>query len=292
MKSASTLIALLLAATNALPAPIERDERDVLRSAEVYQIMAASREPLDKLGTQLRGATGTQLLEKFKRLARAHSSDPGSASSGGDMGLIVEGTMDEKFDAAVFAQTPMKVSSPQPSAFGWHLILVTALTEVPIKDICRQSLLAVQQAAPITPDALFRFSLEPQAVEKLHPAALGFIGEGWGAPLNWDGKLAYMRVERNASASTSALLVIHAEFPFARYTSSPQACRRSARDTFEVDCAANKAALVSHVEYEGRGASGRRLLEFEYAPAKRVFQAGNGGLLGQVTQQACAATGH
>lgn len=287
MKCALATAALWLAAATAMAAPLEKDERDVLRSAEVYHIMAGSREPLDKLGAQLRGATGAPLLEKFKRLARANSSDPGSASSGGNLGLIVEGTMDEQFDAAVFSQKPMQVSSPQRSAHGWHLILLTSLTEEPIGDICQRSLTTAQAAVPITPDALFRFSLEQQPAEKLHPAALAFIGDGWGPPLNWDGKLAYMRVERKASASTHALLTIHAEYPFARHTSSLRACQRSERDTYEIDCVGNAAALVSHVTYEGRGASGRHLVELQYGLANRVFQPAKGGLLAQLTERAC-----
>lgn len=280
-------VALFFAVSQAQCAPPEKDERDVLQSAQVYHIMGANQASLEKLGAQLRSVSKDQLLNEFKRHAKAESSDTGSSRSGGNIGVITEGTMDEQFDIAVFSQEPMKVSPPIKSAFGWHLILVTSVVQEPIQDICQRSLTAIQRVIPITPKALYRFSIDRQLPENLHPAVLEHIGKGWGSPMNWNNNLAYMRAEPDSSKSGMARLVIHSEMPFARYISTPSACRRSARDTFQVDCSANTAALISHIEYEGRGAAGRRLIEVEVGPSKREFHSATSGFLAQVAESAC-----
>ena len=113
------LVAFSIFSANTQGAPLERDERDVLRSAHVFHIMGPSQSALEPIRAQLNGSAADQLLGDFRRLARAQSSDVGSAATGGDLGVIAEGTMDEKFEAAVFSQQPMRVSSPQQSAMGW-----------------------------------------------------------------------------------------------------------------------------------------------------------------------------
>lgn len=288
-KALSVLAALVGIASYAHSVPLEKDERDVLRSAHVFHIMGNSPGSLEKLREQLSDASADQLVNKFRQLARAYSSDAGSAPSGGDLGLIVEGTMDEQFDAAIFSQQTLRVSSPQRSALGWHLILVASTRAEPIRNICEQSLTEIQRAIPITPYALFRVSLERQPPEQLHPLVMQFIGQSWGPPMNWDNNLAYMRVEPS-SGSETAQVVLHAERPFAIYNSAPSACRRSARYTFQVNCAERTVALISHVEYEGRAAVGRRLIEFEYGPSRRTFQAAQTGFLAQIAEQACPSS--
>lgn len=64
--------------------------------------------------------------EEFAALAREHSDDPGSAGSGGDLGVISrnESFVEEFLDAA-FSLEVGEVSEPVRSAFGYHLIEVT-----------------------------------------------------------------------------------------------------------------------------------------------------------------------
>jgi hypothetical protein len=251
--------------------------------------MGESRASLEVLRAQLPGTSSKNLLNEFKRLAREKSKDPASAPLGGDLGLIAEGTMDEKFETAVFSQKSMQVSSPQQSDFGWHLILVTSISEEPIDGICRRLIEGAQKALPITPPALFKFSSEKQSREALHPAALQFLGEGWGPPMKWNDNLAYMRHERLSEAGM-VQISIHSERPLAVYSPHLNACRRSSRDTFQVDCTANTYALVSHVEYEGRGAAGRRLINVERGPSKRVFEPLQNGFLAVFGKQACKSS--
>ncbi|MGY0196405.1 peptidylprolyl isomerase [Leptothrix sp. BB-4] len=280
------LVAFFVSGLEAEAAPLERDEREIIRSAHVFHIMGASLESMQTLRAQLTAVPEDQLLGEFTRLAREKSSDVGSASSGGDLGLVVEGSMDEQFESAVFSLQPMRISSPHRSAYGWHLVMVASVQQQSVRDVCVRSLQEAQKTAPITPDALYRFSIERQSPASLHPDALQFIGEGWGPPLNWKDNLAYWRVESDPDPGMTRL-VIHSEMPFAILGSSPRGCRRSERDVFLVDCAARTVALISHAEYEGRGAAGRRLMNTVFGPDKRTFQPANAGFLAQVERQAC-----
>ena len=67
--------------------------------------------------------------ESFEDLAREHSDDPGSATSGGSLGFIERGIMDPAFEEAAFALAPDRVSDPVRSNFGWHLIKVNSVQE-------------------------------------------------------------------------------------------------------------------------------------------------------------------
>ena len=58
----------------------------------------------------------------FAELAMTHSQDPGSASSGGDLGFFGRGVMDPAFEAATFSLQQGDVSEPVRSSFGFHLI--------------------------------------------------------------------------------------------------------------------------------------------------------------------------
>lgn len=65
--------------------------------------------------------------ESFADLAQELSEDPGSASSGGDLGWVERGLMDPAFEQAAFALDQDMVSEPVRSRFGYHLIEVTGL---------------------------------------------------------------------------------------------------------------------------------------------------------------------
>lgn len=61
----------------------------------------------------------------FEELAKLHSEDSAS-SSGGDLGWVSPGDTVPEFEHAMNALTPMQVSEPVQSPFGWHLIQVLA----------------------------------------------------------------------------------------------------------------------------------------------------------------------
>jgi peptidyl-prolyl cis-trans isomerase SurA len=60
--------------------------------------------------------------ESFADLAIAHSQDPGSAGSGGDLGCFSSGTMIPEFERAAAELRPGHVSEPVLTSFGYHLI--------------------------------------------------------------------------------------------------------------------------------------------------------------------------
>jgi peptidyl-prolyl cis-trans isomerase SurA len=62
--------------------------------------------------------------EDFAALARAHSEDPASAASGGDLGWSNPGQMVPEFEKAMNALKPNELSQPVRTSFGLHLIQV------------------------------------------------------------------------------------------------------------------------------------------------------------------------
>ena len=62
--------------------------------------------------------------EAFEDVAKKNSQDPGSASSGGDLGFLSHDQMDKAFAEAAFALNKGEVSAPVKTSYGYHLIKV------------------------------------------------------------------------------------------------------------------------------------------------------------------------
>jgi peptidyl-prolyl cis-trans isomerase C len=61
----------------------------------------------------------------FAKIAEEHSQDPGSGTSGGDLGWFGRGQMVKPFEDAAFALRPGEYTkTPVKTDFGWHVILV------------------------------------------------------------------------------------------------------------------------------------------------------------------------
>lgn len=65
-----------------------------------------------------------QAGEDFDKLAREFSDDPGSGSSGGDLGWVNPGDMVPEFDATMQETAAGHISAPFESQFGWHILKV------------------------------------------------------------------------------------------------------------------------------------------------------------------------
>ncbi len=78
--------------------------------------VAAARAKAEKVLAQARAG------EPFEKLAKQFSDDPGSASSGGDLGYFGRGVMDKAFEQAAFALKVGQVSDLVRSDFGFHII--------------------------------------------------------------------------------------------------------------------------------------------------------------------------
>ena len=62
--------------------------------------------------------------DDFAELAKEYSDDPGSGSSGGDLGWVNPGDMVPAFDQIMQDTQPGQLSKPFKSRFGWHVLLV------------------------------------------------------------------------------------------------------------------------------------------------------------------------
>ncbi|MGR9072377.1 MAG: SurA N-terminal domain-containing protein [Gammaproteobacteria bacterium] len=102
------------------------------------QGLADARKAMERLKT-----------EDFAKLAEELSLDATSAKKGGDLGVIPPGAMEKTFEDATFALKKGEVSEPVKTAFGYHLIKVTELTEgsvKPFEDVRDVVKLAYQKA--------------------------------------------------------------------------------------------------------------------------------------------------
>lgn len=66
----------------------------------------------------------------FADLARAHSTDAGSAARGGELGWVTPGETVPPFEEAMNALAVGQISRPVQSQFGWHIIEVLERREV------------------------------------------------------------------------------------------------------------------------------------------------------------------
>lgn len=69
--------------------------------------------------------------EDFKELAKKYSDDPGSGKRGGDLGKFERGKMVMEFDDAAFKLNKDEVSSIIKTQFGYHIIKVYEIGELP-----------------------------------------------------------------------------------------------------------------------------------------------------------------
>lgn len=66
--------------------------------------------------------------EDFATLATEFSDDTGSATNGGELGIVTKGQMVQPFEDAVFAMQQGDVEGPVETRFGYHIIKLTELT--------------------------------------------------------------------------------------------------------------------------------------------------------------------
>lgn len=78
---------------------------------------------------------------RFGELARRHSSDPGSAERGGDLGAFARGMMVKEFDDAVFSLKTGELAGPVETQYGYHIIRldeIKAVKTTPLAEVRTQ----------------------------------------------------------------------------------------------------------------------------------------------------------
>jgi peptidyl-prolyl cis-trans isomerase D len=91
------------------------------------QVTPAARDSARRKIEQLRAQVTPA---NFGELARANSSDPGSAAQGGSLGVFPAGVMVQPFERALVALKPGEISGVVETPFGYHLIYRPAFAEV------------------------------------------------------------------------------------------------------------------------------------------------------------------
>ena len=97
----------------------ERRAAHILITAGDDQSKAEARAELEGIQQQLQGGAD------FAELATAHSDDPGSAQSGGDLGFNEQGVFVPEFEEALYQLAEGEVSDIVETGFGVHLIKLT-----------------------------------------------------------------------------------------------------------------------------------------------------------------------
>jgi foldase protein PrsA len=87
--------------------------------------------------------------ENFGRLAEENSIDPGSASNGGDLGILPASGLDATFVQAALELQPDEISEPVHTGFGWHVIQLVSVDAQPFDQV-RDQLAAPLRASAFT----------------------------------------------------------------------------------------------------------------------------------------------
>jgi len=166
-------------------------------------ILVKTEEEAAKLAADVRRNPG-----RFAELARKHSQDPGSAASGGDLGLFGRGMMVPAFEEAAFRLKEGEISAPVKSEFGWHVIRLAGVQPAKVRPLAevRAELaaeLARQQGARRFAEAAEAFgNMVYEQSDSLKPAAerfkLPLQTSGWisrAAPAPDGGVLASPRLQ-------------------------------------------------------------------------------------------------
>jgi peptidyl-prolyl cis-trans isomerase D len=124
--------------------PEQRRVRHILIQLPQDADAAADEAALQKTRDAIKRIQGG---EAFADVAKELSDDPGSAASGGDLGLFGRGIMTPAFEDVAFSLPPGELSEPVKSPFGYHVIEVLEIepeVATPLEEV-RDELVAVLQ---------------------------------------------------------------------------------------------------------------------------------------------------
>ncbi len=87
-------------------------------SREASHILVKTKAEADRIRAEV-------TTSNFAALAAKYSTDPGSKSQGGSLGVITKGTLVPEFEKVAFALGNGEISQPVKTQFGYHIITVT-----------------------------------------------------------------------------------------------------------------------------------------------------------------------
>ena len=101
------------------------------QAAHILIAVARQAPEAEKLAAKAKAEQVLQQVKQtpanFAELAKQHSQDPGSAASGGDLGMFGRGAMLKPFEDSVFSLRKGEVSGLVVSDYGYHIIKLLAI---------------------------------------------------------------------------------------------------------------------------------------------------------------------
>lgn len=110
-------------------ADANKDEIAAQKRVRASHILVKTKEEADAIEAELKAG------KDFAELAKAKSTDTGSAVNGGDLDFFGQGQMVPEFEEAAFKLKKDEVSEPVKSDFGYHIIKVTDIQEPDVNEL-------------------------------------------------------------------------------------------------------------------------------------------------------------
>ena len=223
------------------PAARDKDERDQVIRYHPYHVLVNSQDAAQKARARIVTASKGQksrTLDALGQAARELSIDGDTSSKGGDLGRVLEGTFDERFEHAVLALEPGTLSPAFATEYGWHVVFLAEKQAIPVSLVCGP----------------------PQGLETDDVARLALeLGQSWRGPAaDMSGTITFLKITSSERGEKFRDVTLHREFPYAVLVpaAEPPACYRSARVRFVVDCGRQRVALHGADYFDARGAGG------------------------------------
>jgi peptidyl-prolyl cis-trans isomerase D len=108
-----------------ISAPEKRRASHILVALPAQATEAQAKEALTKIEDISKQARAGA---DFAALAKKYSADSATAAQGGELGEVRRGVLPKEVEAAVFSLKPGEISKPVRSAYGYHLVKLTAYT--------------------------------------------------------------------------------------------------------------------------------------------------------------------
>ncbi len=128
------------------------ENKDSFSQACLSHILVKTKEEADAAVAEIKAAGDVEA--KFAEVAKARSTDQGSAASGGNLDCNPKGVFVGEFDAAAFSIPLKTVSDPVQTQFGFHILYVRERKVAPFEEAREQAKTALNAK---TQEALSKF---------------------------------------------------------------------------------------------------------------------------------------